>query len=246
VGGVVEMASWRDGADAILLAWQPGQEAGNAIADVLTGKTNPSGKLATTFPLSYNDVPSAKNFPGRVTEEGDPANRSPLRGAKAAEVVYEEGINTGYRYYATLYQTERAPAYEFGYGLSYTSFSYGKPRPGAKNSNGNVSVSVDILNNGKRAGKEVVELYVTAPGKDMPKPPIELKGFAKTNLLQPGQKQTISFTLDPRSLASFDIKRKSWVVEPGSYTIHIGSSSKNINGSLSFSVPKEIIVEKDE
>ena len=122
VGGVLETVSWRDLPDAILLAWQPGQESGNAIADVLTGKVSPSGKLATTFPVKWEDVPSSANFPGKTLEGPDPDSKSILTmGDRAAEVEYLDDIWVGYRHYAT---KGVKTAYPFGFGLSYTTFGY--------------------------------------------------------------------------------------------------------------------------
>jgi beta-glucosidase len=245
VGGVVEIKSWNGAPDAILLAWQPGQEAGNAITDILSGRVNPSGKLATSFPGSYTDVPSSKNFPGTVLVPADSNDKSLFAVAKAAQVVYEEGIHTGYRYYAGYDNSDKAPAYAFGYGLSYTSFNYSNLKLNTRNFKGRIVVSVEIANTGRTAGKEVVQLYVSAPGKDMEKPPMELKGFGKTSLLQPGKKQTVSFTVDPWSLASFDPKRESWVAESGRYTIRIGSASDRIRQTANFTLDRELIVEKD-
>ena len=216
VGGVVETASWRDGADAILLAWQPGQEAGYAIADVLTGRQAPSGRLATTFPVKWDDVPSSAGFPGKVLEGPDP-NATGFRAgqARAAEVTYDDDIWVGYRHFAT---KGVKTAYPFGFGLSYTSFQYAGLRLGAKDFEKEVTASVKVTNTGKVAGREVVQLYLSAPGKSLPKPALELKGFAKTKLLKPGESQTVSFTLETRDLASFDAATSSWVAEAGSYT----------------------------
>jgi len=238
IGGVIETTSWKDQADAILLAWQPGIEAGNAVTDVLSGKVNPSGKLATTFPVSYTDVPSAKNFPGKETDPTAPSN--PMMG-KPAEVVYEEGIYVGYRYYHTF---NVKPAYEFGYGLSYTSFKYSPVTLSTADFKGKITATVTITNTGKVPGKEVVQLYISAPGKTLNKPAEELKGFAKTRLLKAGESETISLIINARDLASYDTKAASWIAEPGTYTIKIGASSENIKAKANFTVANEIVVEK--
>jgi beta-glucosidase len=243
VGGVVETASWRDVPDAILLAWQGGQETGNSIADVLSGKVNPSGKLATTFPMTYEDVPSAGNFPGVATatvseEEKDPAG---LPKAVPSETVYEEGIYVGYRYYDSF----KVPtAYEFGYGLSYTRFEYSGLKLSAEAFDNTLTVTVDVKNTGKTAGREVVQLYLSAPGKEMEKPEKELKAFGKTGLLAPGESQRLSFTLDGRSLASYDTAAASWVAEVGAYTVKIGASSADIREQGTFSLGNPLVVKK--
>ena len=239
-GGVIETASWRDKVDGILLAWQPGLEAGNAVADVLSGKVNPSGKLATTFPVKYADDVTGKNFPG--IEFPDKATTG-MMGMKAipAEVTYEEGIYVGYRYYNTF---NVKPAYAFGYGLSYTNFEYSNFKLNATSFNGKIIASVEVKNTGKVAGKEVVQLYITAPSKKLQKPAMELKAFGKTNLLQPGQKQTLQFEIAAKDLASFDTGSTSWVTDAGAYVVKVGSSSDKIIKTVSFTVPKEIVVEK--
>ena len=228
IDGVVEVASWRDSVDAILLAWQPGLEGGNAIADVLSGKVNPSGKLAITFPVKYMDVPSAKTFPGIADE-------------KSKTAYYEEGIYVGYRYYDTFKVT---PAYEFGYGMSYTKFSYYKIKLSDKQFKDKLKVSIDVTNSGSKAGKEVVQLYISAPTANLKKPLKELKGFAKTKLLQPGEKQTLSFTITAADLASFYTDKSSWIADGGTYTIHIAASSKDIKKMASFRIAKDIVVKK--
>ena len=240
IGGVIDVASWRDNADAILLAWQPGLEAGNAIANVLNGKVDPSGKLATTFPVDYKDVPSAKNFPGK--EYPDQATGSGFMRQVPAEVTYEEGIYVGYRYYNTF---NVSPAYEFGYGLSYTSFDYSNLKLSSSSFNNKITAAVTIKNTGKVAGKEAVQLYISAPAKNVDKPSEELKAFAKTKLLQPGESQTLSFDIDAGDLSSFDTNRESWVAEAGTYSVKIGASSKNIKQTASFDLAKEIVTEKD-
>ncbi len=240
IGGVIEVASWRNEVDAILLSWQPGMEAGNAVADVLSGKVNPSGKLATTFPMQYADEPTAKNFPG--TEHPDQAVTG-MFGMKQmpAEVVYEEGIFVGYRYYNTF---KVKPAYEFGYGLSYTAFSYSNLKLSSSSFKKQLTATVDITNTGKVAGKEVVQLYLTAPAAKLNKPAAELKGFAKTNLLQPGQKQTISFVLNAADLASFDTKSSAWMAEAGKYEVKVGASSAAIKQTASFKLGSPLLTEK--
>ncbi|MBS1654436.1 MAG: glycoside hydrolase family 3 C-terminal domain-containing protein [Bacteroidetes bacterium] len=242
IGGVIDITEWRDNADAILLAWQPGLEAGNAIAALLDGKVNPSGKLATTFPSKYEDVSSAKNFPGKEFPEQAEQSSNPVFRQVPAEVTYEEGIYVGYRYYD---KANVQPVYEFGYGLSYTNFVYNNLKLSSTQLNGKITASIDITNAGKTAGKEVVQLYIHAPGKTMDKPEKELKAFAKTKLLKPGEKQTISFTITPDDLASFDTEHTAWVTEAGTYEVIIGASSRNIKAKASFNVAKEIVTEKD-
>lgn len=239
-GGVIDIASWSNEVDAILLTWQGGQEAGNAVADILSGKVNPSGKLATTIPVKYEDEYSSKNFPG--VEFPEKATTGML-GMKAipAEVRYEEGIYVGYRYFNTF---NVKPAFPFGYGLSYTSFSYNNLKMSSTQMNGKITASITIQNTGKTAGKEVVQVYITAPGKTMDKPAIELKAFAKTKLLAPGEKQNLTFTLTAADLASFDPARSAWVAEPGEYQVKVGASSLNILQTAKFTLAKEIITEK--
>ena len=227
IDALVEVTSWQDLADALLITWLPGQEAGNAFANIFTGKTNPSGKLPQTMALSYNDIPSATAFPGTP-------KRSP------SESVYNEGIYVGYRYFSSF---GKPVAYPFGYGLSYTQFEMKKLKVPTKFSK-KLSLSVEVTNVGEVAGKEVVQVYLSAPAKSMDKPALELKAFAKTELLSPKQSQTLSFTLSPESLASFDTARSAWVVEAGTYTVKVGNSVENILQTATFTVPKEIVVEK--
>ncbi len=228
VGGVTEVASWRNGVDAILLAWQPGQEGGYAIADVLSGKANPSGKLATSFPVEYKDVPSAKQFPGTPAD-------------KPQQVVYEEGVYVGYRYYNTF---NVKPAYEFGYGLSYASFDYGRIRLSSTSFKDQVTAAVTVTNTGPVAGREIVELYISAPAQKMDKPESELRSFAKTKLLQPGKSETFIFVIRTADLASFDSKDSCWIAEAGNYTVKVGASSLNIKQTASFTLPEDRVEEK--
>jgi len=229
IGGVIATTDWRDWPDAILLAWQTGQEGGNALVDILKGKVNPSGKLPMSFPVKYEDVPSAATFPGEPKE--NPVNAS-----------YEEGIYVGYRYYDSF---ERPVAYEFGYGLSYTKFDYSDIKLSRNTFTDNMEITLMVKNTGKVAGKEVVQLYLSAPQNEIEKPRHELKAFAKTGLLKPGESQTITFTLDPRALASFWSGISSWVAEKGTYGVEIGASSRDIRAKASFQLPQTLIVEKE-
>jgi len=236
VGGPIEVASWRDRADAILLAWQPGQEGGRSVADVLSGKVNPSGRLATTFPARFEDVPSAKTFPGREVPGREPLINFLLAG-RPAEAVYEEGIFVGYRYYGTF---GVKPAYPFGHGLSYTDFTYGGLKLSSKQFGGKLTAAVTVTNTGKVAGREVVQLYLGAPAGRLSKPAAELRAFAKTNLLRPGQSQTLTFDLGAADLASFDPAASSWVAEAGTYTVKVGASSADVRQTGTFDVKREI------
>ena len=245
VSGVIETASWRDLPDAILLAWEGGQETGNSIADIISGKVNPSGKIATTFPVSYEDVPSSKTFPGKELTSEKSDDQSPLSSfmrVRPAVVTYEDGIYVGYRYYETF---KVKPAYEFGFGLSYTNFTYSNLKLSSQKFTGNITVTVDIKNSGVVAGKEVAELYLSAPSVKIDKPSLELKGFAKTKLLQPGESQTLTFIIDSRRLSSFDPASSSWIAEAGKYEVKIGASLKDIRQSSTFILAKEITVKKE-
>jgi beta-glucosidase len=242
IGGVIDVMPWRDNADAILLAWQPGLEGGNAMADILSGKVNPSGKLATTFPVAYTDVPSAKNFPGKEFPEKAGTGMFGMK-AIPAEVTYEEGIYVGYRYYNTF---KVKTAYEFGYGLSYTSFDYSKLTLSSSTFSGMLMASITITNTGRVAGKEAVQMYLSAPARKLDKPAEELKGFGKTGLLQPGESQTLVFTITPRDLASFDAASSSWVAEAGKYAVRVGASSVDIRQKADFTLAGDMVVEKED
>jgi len=232
VGGAFETASWRDLPDAILLAWQTGEQGGNAVVDVLKGDVNPSGKLPVSFPVKYEDVPSAKSF-AIEPESQKVVNINPS--------FYDEGIYVGYRYYDSF----KVPvAYEFGYGLSYTSFEYSDLKLSNQTFIDKLKVSLKVKNTGKVSGKEVVQLYLSAPNTEIKKPVQELKGFAKTKLLQPGESQQLTFELDARSLASFWSGISAWVADNGDYQVRIGASSKDIRLKASFTLPKDIVVEK--
>jgi beta-glucosidase len=246
VSGVIETVSWKEWPDAILLAWQPGQEAGNSVVDVLSGKVNPSGKLAVSFPVSYKDAPSAKTFPGIAVESGEADSIKDQSGFSFMkrvpwEVVYEEDIYVGYRYYNTF---NIPVAYEFGYGLSYTNFEYKNLKLDPSNFEDKITASVEITNTGTVAGREVVQVYASAPKGKLEKPEDVLVAFAKTKVLQPGQSETLSFTLTAKDLASFDENNSQWVAEAGKYTLRVGASSLKINQSATFEIPEEIMVSK--
>ena len=245
-GGVIETASWKNQPDAILLAWQAGQETGNSIADILCGKINPSGKLASSFPMNYEDVSSAKNFPGKVIGEAPKKEEDDMMSAfmspQPAEITYEEGIYVGYRYYNTF----KIPvSYEFGYGLSYTTFKISGIKLSSTKFSRSLAVTANVTNTGAVAGREVIQLYLSAPATRLDKPESELKGFTKTKLLQPDETQTITIVLDPMSLASFDTQTSSWVADAGKYTVKVGSSSKNISQTATFGLGKNITVKKE-
>ncbi len=244
IGGVVETASWKNIPDAVLLAWLPGQEAGNSVVDVLSGKVNPSGKLAITFPTSYSDVPSANNFPGHATE-GTVGAEADLSGFSFMsrvpwEIIYEEDIFVGYRFYNTFGVDV---SYPFGYGLSYTTFAYSAPKVNKKKFKNKLTVSIKVKNTGNLAGREVVQLYLTAPAKSMNKAKMVLVDFGKTALLRPGQEQTLTFDIESMDLCSFDESRSSWVAEAGNYILSVAASATDVKGSVNFSLAKELLVE---
>ncbi|MCR5828477.1 MAG: glycoside hydrolase family 3 C-terminal domain-containing protein [Bacteroidales bacterium] len=239
IGGVIETASWKHMPDAILLAWQPGMEAGASIADVLCGKANPSGKIATTFPLNFFDSPSSVNFPYNYTRNAQPVNAFG-RGNQQPQPVkdvdytdYNEGIWVGYRFFETAGQEV---SYPFGFGLSYTTFEYSKPVVKAT-ANG-FTASITVKNTGKVAGREAVQLYVTAPAGGLEKPAKELKAFAKTRELAPGESQTLTMTVDNYSLASFNEAASQWEAAAGNYTVAFAASIKDVRATASYSLKK--------
>jgi beta-glucosidase len=232
IGGVIETASWKEQPDAILLAWQPGQEGGNSVADVLSGKVSPSGRLPMTFPINYMDIPSSANFPFdapppgpasfmsvRLPEDG---SHEPVRNVDYT--AYEEDVYVGYRYFDSF---GKPVSYPFGYGLSYATFEYSRPQA-AQNGNA-YQVSVTVKNTGKRAAKEVVQLYVTAPEARLSK---ELKAFAKTKELQPGESETVTLKVNAADFASFDDAASAWIAPAGEYKLLLGASSADIKNTL--------------
>jgi beta-glucosidase len=216
-GSPLEMDPWIDRVPAVVEAFFPGQECGNAIAAVLFGDVNPSGKLPDTFPRRYKDNPTFANYPG---ENG--------------KVFYGEGIFVGYRHYDV---KKIKPLFPFGHGLSYTSFNYSnlKISPVRAKTGDKIKVSIDVKNTGKVAGKEVVQLYVSDIKSRVPRPPRELKAFEKVSLL-PGETKTVKFVLDKEAFSFYDPNLKKWVAEPGDFEIQVGSSSRDIRARKTFSI----------
>lgn len=207
VGAPVTMP-WIDDVEGVVLAYYPGQEGGEAVAGVLLGEVNPSGRLPVTFPVKYSDNPTFLNYPG------------------ARQVYYGEGIYVGYRYYD---RKEVAPLFPFGFGLSYTTFEYGGLKvPAVMKAQQQVPVEVTVKNTGRMKGRETVQLYVSDLESSLPRPVRELKGFEKIEL-RPGASRRVKFLLDARAFSFYDPALKRWILEPGRFEIQIGSSSRNIH-----------------
>jgi beta-glucosidase len=208
-GSAVVMSDWLDGTAAVLEAWLMGQAGAGAIADILFGRVNPSGKLAETFPLKLSDTPAHLNFPG---EEG--------------VVRYGEGMFIGYRYYDA---KEMPVLFPFGHGLSYTTLAYSNLQVSAttfKDVDG-VTVSVDVTNTGQMAGQEIVQLYVHDHEAELVRPVKELKGFVKVSL-QPGETKTVTMALDLRAFAFYHPSHKQWITEDGQFDLLIGASATDV------------------
>ena len=234
IGGVIETNSWKNSVDAILLPWSPGQEGANAVADILTGKANPSGRLPMTFPINFMDHPSSANFPYNYDRNAGNQGRGPQQPRKDVDYTnYEEGIYVGYRYFAT---AGKEVSYPFGYGLSYTTFSYTKPV--VKAVADGFEATVTVTNAGSVAGKEVVELYVSAPAGGLEKPACELKGFAKTRELKPGESQTVTIKVTNYELASFNEAASAWEAAAGTYKVAFGSSVADIRANATYQLKK--------
>ena len=231
IGGVIETASWKALPDAILCAWQGGQEGGSSVADILRGNANPSGKLTMTFPLSMKDHASSANFP--VDQPYNPMaseeEQRALDGVKnLGYTVYEEDIYVGYRYFDSF---GKKVSYPFGYGLSYTTFEYSDAA--ISEADGVYTVTVNVKNTGEREGKEIVQLYVAAPdSKALNKPEKELKAFAKTATLKPGETAKVTLYVDATALASFNEEASAWIVDAGKYKFLVGASSADIKATL--------------
>jgi len=229
IGGVIESASWKDLPDAILCAWQPGQEGGNCVVDVLSGKISPSGKFTMTWPILFTDVYSARNFPIDEDPRIDMMKQGQKGNVRNVDFTdYEEDIFVGYRYFDSF---GIPVSYPFGFGLSYTTFNYSDAKV-VKKSDG-YEVSVTVNNNGGYEGKEVIELYISAPeNKAANKPVKELKAYAKTRNLKPGEKETVRLFVKMADLASFDETASAWVVSGGEYQFLVGASSQDIKAIL--------------
>jgi beta-glucosidase len=215
-GGPVLMSKWITKVPAIVDMWYGGQEGGNAIADILFGDANPSGKLPVSFVKRWEDSPAYGHYPG-----------------EHLTVQYAEGIYVGYRYFD---KHSVDPLFPFGYGLSYTKFDYSDLKVSPSASAGKpAQVSLQVRNSGSRAGAEVVELYVHDGHSTVDRPEKELKGFRRVTLA-PGESKNVEFSLDPASLGYYSVAKKAWVTEPGQFDVLIGSSSRDIRMKGSFTV----------
>lgn len=222
VSGNAVAMPWIDDVESVLQAWYIGSEAGHVIADVLSGDVNPSGKLPFTFPARLEDSP-AHIF----------GEYSGVYVSDTLDIEYKESIYVGYRWMDR--QKKTRPLFAFGHGLSYTTFSYGKPviDSASMTADGTVTVSVNITNTGSREGQEVVQLYIADKKSSLPRPVKELKGFSKV-ALRPGETATVSFTISADALSFFDPDRHEWVAEPGKFEAIVASASDDIRGKVSF------------
>jgi beta-glucosidase len=229
IGGVIETASWKDLPDAILCAWQAGQEGGNSVVDVLSGKQSPSGKFTMTWPIKFSDAYSSKNFPIDEDPRIDMLNQGKKGNVKNVDYTdYEEDVYVGYRYFDSF---DVPVSYPFGFGLSYTTFEYSDAKCSVE---GDIfTVNVTVKNTGNYEGKEVVELYISAPdNKSANKPAKELKAYAKTKQLKPGESETLTLTIKAADLASFDEAASAWVVAEGEYQFIVAASAQDIKATL--------------
>ena len=232
IGGVIETASWKSIPDAVLLAWQAGQEGGNSVTDILTGVESPSGKLPMTFPVNLMDAASSANFPIDADAGVYFLDRRKDIGQKDVDQTdYAEGIYVGYRWFD---KQDLAVSYPFGYGLSYTCFEYSQPS--VQNDGKTITAKVTVKNIGSAAGKESVQLYASAPAGKLDKPVKELKAYAKTASLKPGESQELTLCFPTSGLASFDEEASAWVVDEGTYSFLFGASSRDIRGTATAEV----------
>ena len=229
IGGVIETSSWNTLPDAILCAWQAGQEGGNSVVDVLSGKQSPSGKFTMTWPVKFTDAYSSKNFPIDQDPRIDMMNQGQKGNVKNVDyTAYEEDVYVGYRYFDSF---DVPVSYPFGFGLSYTTFEYSNAKIAEKGDT--YEITVTVKNTGSFEGKEVVELYISAPdNKAANKPAKELKAYAKTKTLKAGESETVTLTVHAADLASFDEEASAWVVAEGEYQFLVGASSQDIKATL--------------
>ena len=238
IGGVIETASWKNQPDALLLAWQGGQEGGNSVADILIGKVNPSGKLPMTFPIDLKDHASNANFPKNpemVTIEGllknmvfPPKERSEAKKVRDEDYTYyDEGIYVGYRHFD---KNNLDISYPFGYGISYTDFEYGMMEVDLKNDTINIALS--IKNTGIVSGKEIVQFYTEILNSKIDRPTQELKAFTKTKLIDPEARDYVSVQIPIEELSYWNEKDNDWALEKGIYLIKAGASSRDIRQSV--------------
>jgi len=235
VGGVIETASWKDQPDAILLAWQGGQEGGNSAADLLSGNVNPSGKLPVTFPINLSDHASTQNFPQDGEQQtilglinnmmlGNKKARPEGEKIKNKDYTnYEEGIYVGYRHFD---KANLAVAYPFGHGLSYTDFEYNSAAVTLEKDS--IQISLQIQNTGKRIGKEVVQVYVSKSNSTIDRSPQELKAFTKSSALEPNATEELQINIAVSDIRYWDEAKNDWALEKGLYTVKLGSSSRDI------------------
>ena len=239
IGGVIETASWKQKPDAILCAWQGGQEGGNSVVDVLRGKVSPSGKLAMTWPVDYKDHASTKNFPIDMEPDYNLTDHGTLKAERKDYdyTNYEEDIYVGYRYFDSFGVPVSFP---FGYGLSYTTFAYSDAKIASKGDG--YDVSVKVTNTGKANGKEVVQLYFSDPrSQQLNKPVKELKAFAKTAELKPGESETVTMHVKAADLASFDEAASAWRVDGGRCQFLVAASSQDVKATLTAEVKSSTV-----
>ncbi|KAL4871176.1 hypothetical protein BDV12DRAFT_164336 [Aspergillus spectabilis] len=227
--GVAVAMPWLDEVKAVVQAWFPGQEAGNAIADVLTGAVNPAGRLPVSFPKKLEDAPAHGNFPGEYVEKD---------GQRQLEVTYEEGIFVGYRHYDLSEENRSKVLFPFGYGLSYTTFKHASHKANVTGGS-SVEVTVDVTNAGSVAGAEVVQVYAGAKLAVPENPFKELVGFAKVHL-EPGETKTASVVFSTRQLTHFNEQSGKWELPSGDYVVSIGQSVRDITGKEEFSLEAQI------
>lgn len=243
ISSPVEVASWRDKADAILCCWMPGQEGGNSVADVLLGRVSPSGHLPISFPINYDDVRSAKNFPRNVQETGlnqsffNVSNVGKIYDVKNIDYTnYEEDIYVGYRDYAT---RKVEVAYPFGFGLTYSQFEMGNMQV-AETKDG-YKVSCEVKNTGKVAAKQVVQLYSSELAPEVDRPAIELRGYKKTPLLQAGEKIVVEIVIKKEDLMTYNEKAAAWKLTKGDYELLLGFDSQTLPLKHKINISKEVV-----